>query len=206
MRVGIASVFCLFLVGASGVAEAPDPVEQCLACHIDEDGRFDIIGVRALSALPPEWPFLYEDEFDLDGDGIAGRMRYVSADPVPMVAKFGESLAAARFEDFAKIAGAAHDIDLTGPGTMARLKSAFEALSPDPGLPFADAAGQARFEARGCAGCHVTASFQFEGRRYMPLSDFLLHDLGDGPKRTAPLWGCPECLLAAPHPLPERID
>jgi hypothetical protein len=36
----------------------------------------------------------------------------------------------------------------------------------------------------------------------MPLSDFLLHDLGDGPKRTAPLWGCPECLDAAGHPQP----
>lgn len=193
-----AGLIALMLAPAAVGAEDP-AVTACLSCHLTEDGALDIIGVQALTALPPEWPFLFEDEFDLDGDGIAGRLRFVSGDTYPRVAKYGASLAAARFEDFAKIAAAAHDIDISGEGTLARIEEAFEALSPAPTLPFASPAQQSRFEARGCAGCHVTETYEFDGVTFMPLSDFLLHDLGDGPKRTAPLWGCPACLEAPPH-------
>lgn len=200
---GRAAALCLALIAGLLHAEpAPSVVDQCLACHLSSDGQIDIVGIRALSALPDEWPFLFEDSYDLDGDGIAGRLRYVSGDPVPMVAKFGKSLAAARFEDFALIAGAAHDIDLSEPGILSKLKAEFEARSPAPAKPFPDLAAQARFEARGCARCHVTETFEFEGQTYMPLSDFLLHDLGDGLRRTAPLWGCADCVEVAPHPLP----
>ena len=192
------------LWGAAVPLSADDAaIRQCLSCHLLDDGQIDIVGIRALSALPPEWPFLFEDEFDLDGDGVAGRIRFVSGDTGPMIAKFGKSLAAARFADFALIAGAAHDIALTTPGTLAALEAAFEARSPEPHWPFPDPASQTQFEARGCASCHVTETFAFEGRSYMPLSDFLLHDLGEGLRRTAPLWGCIACLDAdAPHPLP----
>ncbi len=175
------------------------PVHECLVCHVDRSGMLDIVGLAALESLPQEWSFLFEDSFDLDGDGVAGRIRFVSTPEGPKVAKFGKALAAATFEDFAKIAAAVHAVPIAGPGVMARLRAAFLARSPDPGLPFPDAAAQARFEDRGCASCHVTRSFEHNGRTYQPLSDFLLHDLGDGPRRTQPLWGCPECLLAAPH-------
>lgn len=188
---------------AAGARPDDDAVTACLSCHLDEAGRLDIVGVAALSALPPEWPFLFEDQFDLDGDGVAGRMRFVSGADGPMSAKFGQALAAARFEDFARIAGAAHDIDLSGPGVMDRLEAAFEARSPAPVSPFASPSDLARFEAEGCARCHVTRSFDHAGQRLMPLSDFLLHDLGEGPRRTAPLWGCPDCVRGpAPHPEP----
>ncbi|MEL6587686.1 MAG: hypothetical protein AAFY65_06570 [Pseudomonadota bacterium] len=207
MRRAVLSV-SLALWGASAPLGAGDAtsaaVEQCLSCHLQDDGQIDIVGIQALTALPSEWQFLFEDEFDLDGDGIAGRIRFVSGDEGPMIAKFGKSLAAARFADFALIAGAAHDIDLSEPMTLATLEAAFEARSPKPQWPFSDATAQARFEARGCAGCHVTQTFQMEGQTYMPLSDFLLHDLGDGLRRTAPLWGCPSCVTdAAPHSLPD---
>lgn len=200
MRPCLSAIALIIAITTASAEDQTDKaISQCLTCHVTPSGQLDIVGVRALSALPPEWPFLYEDAFDLDGDGVSGRIRYVSGDPVPLVAKFGKSLAAARFEDFAQIAGAAHDIDLSTPGLMAQLKSAFEHRSPAPTPSFATPTDQARFEAQGCARCHVTESFRFEGRQVMPLSDFLLHDLGDGPRRTAPLWGCPDCVARAPH-------
>ncbi|MEL7215176.1 MAG: hypothetical protein AAGJ96_04470 [Pseudomonadota bacterium] len=191
----------LCVVGAEAAAEpAPgDIVSQCLSCHMVGPDQIDIIGLSALEALPEEWPFLFEDAFDLDGDGIAGRMRFVSGSERPLVGLFGSALSAGRFEDFAAIAAGAHGLVINGPGEMAQIRAAFEALSPDPGLPFCSAAAQAAFEARGCADCHVTRSFEHNGRHYMPLSDFLLHDLGDGPRRTTPLWGCPDCVTAAGH-------
>ena len=191
-------------------AEAPGPakgetalgsdvVAQCMSCHIDPDGTIDIVGLKALTGLPEEWPFLFEDAYDLDYDGIAGRMRFVSGVERPIIGIFGSALSAGRFEDFATIAAGAHGITIRDADEMRRLNAAFEALSPDPGMPFATLAEQARFEARGCASCHVTRTFEHEGKTYMPLSDFLLHDLGDGPRRTAPLWGCESCLTAEGH-------
>lgn len=173
--------------------------ERCLSCHLTSGGMIDIVGLGALEDLPEEWPFLFEDAFDLDGDGIAGRLRFVSGKQGPRVGIFGEALAAGRFEDFALIAGAAHGIAVDDPGVMADVRRAFEERSPDPGLPFADAATRDRFEERGCARCHVIHEFTHRGRDYMPLSDFLLHDLGYGPRRTAPLWGCPACLDGSGH-------
>ena len=197
------------VLGLAATAAAADPgpslpdmgagtVAQCLSCHLTAAGEIDIVGLTALEGLPEEWPFLFEDAFDLDGDGIAGVMRFVSGADGPRAGVFGEALAAGRFEDFAKIAAGVHGIPIRDAAEMARIRAAFEALSPDPGRP--DPAALARFEARGCASCHVTRRFEHAGRTYMPLSDFLLHDLGDGPKRTAPLWGCPGCLSAPGHP------
>ncbi|MEM7709458.1 MAG: hypothetical protein AAF264_01645 [Pseudomonadota bacterium] len=173
----------------------------CIACHTDPDDGFDIVGLAAMRSLPPEWPLFYEDAFDLDGNGIAGRVRHVAGHGVdagrPFVALYGRHLAAARLEDFALIAGAAHDIDLSDAAALDAVIDAFLRQSPDPMPP--DPAILARFEARGCGGCHVTDAFAHEGRHYRPLSDFLLHDLGDGPVRTAPLWGCADCLEAPGH-------
>lgn len=181
-------------------AASPKAVGQCLACHVDEDGALDIVGLAALQHLPEEWPILFEDAFDLDGDGIAGAMRYVSGGEGPVVGLYGSVLAAGRFEDFASIAGEAHGIDVSEPDTLRAVLEAFLARSPDP-LPMR-ASALARFEARGCAACHVTRGFEHDGRTYRPFSDFLLHDLGDGPVRTAPLWGCPACLDAPAHGTP----
>lgn len=172
-------------------------VGQCLACHVGVDGAFDIVGLAAMEGLPPEWPFLFEDAFDLDGDGIAGAIRHVSGAAGPTIGLYGSKLAAGRLEDFARIASAAHGIDLSDTAAMDAVLDAFLALSPDPAPTPPTAI--ARFEARGCASCHVTETFEHEGRAYMPLSDFLMHDLGEGPVRTTPLWGCPECLRAEGH-------
>lgn len=203
MRLSVIAAALLGIGGTGADADTlPPAVEQCLSCHVDADGALDIVGVEALLALPQEWQFVFEDEFDLDGDGIAGRMRFVSGKRGPMSAKYGKSLAAARFEDFALIAAAAHAIDLSGDGVMAALEAAFAARSPDPTIPFEDDAARRRFEARGCASCHVTETFEHEGVTYMPLSDFLLHDMAGGPRRTAPLWGCPQCIDAPAHQRP----
>ncbi len=184
------------LLAPPAAAEAP-AVPRCLACHLEPDGRLDIVGIAPLEALPPEWPILHEDAFDLDGDGVAGRLRYVTGARGPVIALYGRRLAAGRLEDFARIAGAAHGIDLSDPAVLAEVAAAFRALSPDPAPPAPEALRA--FEARGCAACHVTDTYEHSGRTYAPLSDFLLHDLGEGPVRTAPLWGCPTCLEAPGH-------
>ncbi len=210
------------LAGAGGAwaepAPEPDAVARCLSCHVAPagpgegapgvappgapgvapPGALDIVGIGALEALPAEWPLMSEDAFDLDGDGIAGVARHVSGgDGPPMLGRYGRALAAGRLEDFARIAGEAHGIDLSEPAVLARVVAVFAARSPDP-APMPPGA-LARFEARGCAACHVTDAFGHDGRDYRPLSDFLLHDLGAGPVRTAPLWGCPGCLEAPGH-------
>ena len=111
-------------------------VEGCLSCHILEDGRFDIVGVRALGFLPNEWALQFEDAFDRDGDGIAGRVQFVSGGGEPLIAKWGGNLAAARFEDFALIASKAHAIPIGSPEALDAIKAAFEARSPEPSSPF----------------------------------------------------------------------
>lgn len=152
------------------------------------DGELNIIGVTELRHLPAEWPMLFEDVYDRDGDGIAGRVRFVSGNGAPMIGKWGASLAAARFEDFAKIAGAAHDIDVSED--MGAIYALFAQLSPRPPAPFATDTDRQKFVSRGCSACHVTQSYTFDGRPITPLSDFLLHDLGDGETRTTPIWAC----------------
>ena len=190
----------LLAVAASATADPrPTALDRCLSCHEGPDGAIDIVGLSALEGLPFEWQIVHEDAFDLDGDGVAGAVRFVSGGGHPLPARYGRTLAAGRFEDFALIAGAAHGIDVSDPALLAEITSAFLARSPDPGPP-PSADALARFEARGCATCHVTESYEHGGRRYAPLSDYLLHDLGDGPVRTAPLWGCPSCLEAEGHP------
>ncbi|MCO8145167.1 hypothetical protein NHN26_08005 [Rhodovulum tesquicola] len=120
-------------------------------------------------------------------------------DGQPLIAKWGENLAAARFRDFALIAGAAHGIRIDDVAQIAEVEAAFAALSPDPVSPFETPEELTKFEADGCATCHVTRTYEVDGVTYMPLSDFLLHDLGDGEKRTAPLWGCRDCISGNPH-------
>jgi len=173
---------------------------KCLSCHVTSENTIDIIGLGAIEALPPEWVFLFEDAFDLNQDGVAGQIRMVSGGGKPFVAKYGRTLAAARFEDFAQIAGVAHDISLSDPDILAYLKQQFTARSPAPLSPFRDAQHQTNFERRGCAQCHVTRQFEYDGNAVMPLSDFLLHDMGNGLKRTKPLWSCPDCVLDGTDP------
>ncbi|MEL6598607.1 MAG: hypothetical protein AAGK98_05155 [Pseudomonadota bacterium] len=183
-------------IWGGGALADESAVAQCLSCHM-EDGRLDVVGVRELQDLPENWPLLFEDAFDRDGDGIAGRVGFVSGGGMPLIGKWGRLLAAARFEDFAQIAGAAHDIAVDED--MEAIRAAFEALSPAPVSPFQSEEDLARFEARGCAACHVTETYRIGERELMPLSDFLLHDLGEGEVRTTPLWGCDSSCLSYSH-------
>ena len=82
---------------------------------------------------------------------------------------------------------------------MQEIRQTFEALSPDPTVPFLNKAEERVFEARGCAGCHVTHTFEFEGEVLMPMSDFLLHETSAGFRRSTPLWGCRSCIFEAAH-------
>ncbi|MEL6504923.1 MAG: hypothetical protein AAFO61_08660 [Pseudomonadota bacterium] len=164
-----------------------------------DNGKLNIVGIKELQGLPEFWPLLFEDQFDRDEDGVSGTAQFVSGGGKPLLGKWGERLAAARFEDFAKIAGAAHNIKIDND--MDRIKAVFERLSPAPTSPFSSPQDLATFKAEGCAACHVTQTYAFEGKTLMPLSDFLLHDLGDGKgeRRTKPLWGCDALCLQFRH-------
>ncbi|MEL6573046.1 MAG: hypothetical protein AAFQ64_15380 [Pseudomonadota bacterium] len=189
------SALILICVSAPALAEA-DAVAQCLSCHIVGD-QLDIVGITALKQLPEAWPMLFEDAFDRDNDGIAGRVQFVSGADGPLIGKWGRSLAAARLEDFASIAGAAHDIPIDDQ--LDEILKTFERLSPAPPNPFASQSDLRLFEGNGCADCHVTQTYEVDGMPVMPLSDFLLHDLGDGDVRTTPLWVCDAACLAFRH-------
>lgn len=188
----------------SAVAAGPNQtIKACLSCHINRAGKIDIVGIKALDALPPDWQMRYEDAFDLDSNGIAGRIQFVSGHGKPLIAKWGSNLAAARFEDFALIASAAHAVPLENDATIKAVKDAFAARSPSPTSPFATEGERSRFKAQGCPLCHVIETFEFEGQEVMPLSDFLLHDLDDDPsgkaRRTKPLWGYRKSLWQTAH-------
>lgn len=187
---------------ASGALAETDTVARCLSCHV-VDGRLDIVGVAEMQHLPESWPLLFEDASDRDGDGIAGRVSFVSGGGVPLVGVWGKSLAAARFEDFAKIAGAAHNIPVAED--LDEILAAFEALSPAPTSPFQTPDDRRAFEEAGCSQCHVTQTYAVAGRDVMPLSDFLLHDLGKGETRTTPLWGCSSACLDHRHSALETV-
>ncbi|WP_114008393.1 hypothetical protein [Cohaesibacter intestini] len=194
---------CLLATHALANAASKDQtIRACLSCHIDEAGKLDIVGIKALDALPPDWQMRFEDAFDMDSDGIAGRLQFVSGHGQPLIAKWGSNLAAARFEDFALIASAAHAVPLESDAIIKTVKEAFAARSPSPTSPFATEGERGRFDAQGCPLCHVTETFEFEGQDVMPLSDFLLHDMGgpnDKPKRTKPLWGYSQSLWQTAH-------
>ncbi|MEO1551675.1 MAG: hypothetical protein AAFR93_14800 [Pseudomonadota bacterium] len=197
MRPAFGLALALALVLPHRSVADPTPVQQCLSCHLYQ-GQLNIVGVDALNHLPETWPLMYADPDDRDGDGIAGRVSFVSGGGTPLIGKWGRNLAAAHLADFAKIAGAAHDIPLDG--ALDQIEAAFERLSPQPSATaFATPQLRQRFNARGCAGCHVTASFAYQGRDITPLSDFLLHDLGYGERRTTPLWYCDADCLARAH-------
>jgi len=185
---------------SSGSCGDSAAAQKCLACHLEADGQLDIVGIRALSAVPPEWTFFFEDAFDLDGDGIAGRLRYASTDGLPMT---GQVRPVPRRRPVRRFCAdrwsCAWDRSIRARSS-GRAQSSVRSPLAVPDWPFPEPAVQARLEARGWARCHVTRSFEFEGRQYMPLSDFLLHDLGEGLHRTAPLWVCPDCLTAEAHP------
>ncbi len=202
MRALILAAILLATHMSAIAAETDQTIKACLSCHIDRAGKLDIVGIKALDALPPDWQMRYEDAFDMDSNGIAGRIQFVSGHGTPLIAKWGSNLAAARFEDFALIASAAHAVPLENGATIRAVKDAFAARSPSPTTPFATEGERAHFEAQGCPLCHVTETFEFEGQELMPLSDFLLHDLNDPSgkaKRTKPLWGYRKSLWQTAH-------
>lgn len=185
-----------------------------------------LIGEGLIDAIPEAAILALSDPEDSNSDGISGVPQYVPAKRAGGFAlgRFGyrashptleQQSAAAAFFDMGVTSDLFGDIS-----TGAELSSddlnrlvVYEAL---PGVPMARNQqdpmikyGQSLFQSIGCNACH-TMTFQTESEQYPeldgqtihPLSDFLLHDMGDGLAderaefsasgrewKTTPLWG-----------------
>ncbi|WP_223640525.1 di-heme oxidoredictase family protein [Rhodobacter sp. TJ_12] len=191
-----------------------------------------LAGLGLVAAVPDAALVAWEDPDDADGDGISGRANrmpdgalgrygWKAAEPT-LVAQIANAAAVdmgltnRRYPQElcppAQIAcqkaprgrpSPLGDLDLPDPrlDAIAAYLSGFKA--PQPAALAAQAAhGESLFSTLGCAACHRPVLRTEDGRTLRPLSDFLLHDMGDGladgvrehlagPSefRTAPLWG-----------------
>lgn len=167
---------------------AADSVSKCLSCHLTDNGKLNITGVKEIEGLPDTWSLLFFDPFDLNDDGISGQISIVNGGGTPLIAKWGSNLAAFKFEDFADIASEVHDININSQLEMDNIRKLFKSLSPEPIHQVLEPSTSKIFVEHGCSSCHVLESYILEEKIVFPYSDFLLHDVGYGLKRTAPLW------------------
>ena len=154
--------------------------EACLDCHAR-----GLAGLGLLEAVDEQTVLALSDENDCDGDGISGRPSLVGG-------RLG------RFGTVAQHASLAERIAVEAPGldagALERLETFVRLLGMAPQRPGTSGAA---FEAMGCTHCHVatlttgdTHPFaELRGQTIHPYTDLLLHDLGAGERRTAPLWG-----------------
>ncbi len=186
-----------------------------------------LFGLGLIEAIPDAVILAHADPTDADGDGISGRASWVDGG---RLGRFGWKAQIPTIDEFARDAvsvelgmtlpyadgmtfGRLQDDDAVpdpevDQATLDSLAFFMRALGPPPRQPGADSgdavAGEAVFEAVGCAGCHIPALDGPDGP--VPLySDLLLHEiLPEGALgieeagasmtefRTAPLWGLSE--------------
>ncbi|WP_309400190.1 di-heme oxidoredictase family protein [Cerasicoccus maritimus] len=162
-----------------------------------------IIGMGLLEAIPVETLESWEDPDDLDGDGVSGRINWVT-DPESgetVAGRFGWKASQPSVRTQTAIA-LTEDIGVSNPiypesdtelsSTDFELLAHYTKLLGVPlkrGHDSADAvAGQQLFGEMGCVACHVPTTTtaasdvltELSGQRIHPYSDLLLHDMGDG--------------------------
>ncbi|MBE2278251.1 MAG: c-type cytochrome [Rhodobacteraceae bacterium] len=191
-----------------------------------------LAGLGLVAAVPEAEILALEDARDRDGDGISGRANRVQGPEGPALGRFGWKAAtgdliaqtahAAAFDmgltnpvypqelcppaqTDCQAAPRGRDtqqgaLDLPAPRleAIAAYLAGFRAPLPR----MADGRGAALFAETGCTACHRPALTTADGVTLHPLSDYLLHDMGEGLAdgireaaagpaefRTAPLWG-----------------
>lgn len=176
-----------------------------------------VFGLGLLEAVSEADLLRLADPDDSDGDGVSGRLARLPGGANTEIGRFGWK--AAQPSLVAQTAGAyAEDMGVGNrlAGDIAELPDArldaaafYVATLGVPGAVGGAGAGRTRFEAFGCASCHVpdqrTAAASIAGLaniEFAPYTDLLLHDMGDelsdgraegaasgSEWRTPPLWG-----------------
>ncbi len=191
-----------------------------------------LAGLGLVAAVPDAEILALEDAGDRDGDGISGRANRVLGPDGPALGRFGWKAAtagliaqtahAAAFDMgltnpvypqelcppaqadclAAPRGGETRQGALDLPAARLEAIAAYLAGFRAPLPRASDTRGAALFAGSGCTACHRPALTTAAGVTIYPLSDYLLHDMGDsladgireaaaGPAefRTAPLWG-----------------
>ena len=183
---------------------------SCISCHVlngsgpVQNGQTvtppKIIGMGLLEAIPDS---VIEGWANENG----GRVNRVNFEGQQRIGRFGWNADAATVRH--QVADALFN-DMGVETTVAQFGSAelsselFDQLVaytaliavPTPRANLTTLQGHTRFQDFGCASCHrleaVTGASQFaelSNQTIHPYTDLLLHDLGEGEFRTAPLWG-----------------
>ncbi|WP_309385923.1 di-heme oxidoredictase family protein [Cerasicoccus frondis] len=162
-----------------------------------------LIGMGLLEAIPVETLESWEDPDDLNGDGISGRINWVTDPESGQAApgRFGWKASQPTVRAQTAIA-LTEDIGVSNPiypdGGAELSETDFDLVAHYTqllGVPLkrdhdsADAvAGQQLFTEMGCVACHVPTTAtgdihtltELRGQRIHPYTDLLLHDMGDG--------------------------
>jgi CxxC motif-containing protein (DUF1111 family) len=163
-------------------------------------------GLGRLAEVPDEAILALADPDDLDGDGVSGRVNFVTGkDARTRVGRFGLKAASADLRHQVELAFLL-DLGMStsafpaewgdcltgtcraapaggGPGDpeirddLATMLTAYLASVPPPSAPPEDKTGRSLFAATGCASCHVPALPSASGD-VRAFTDLLLHDLG----------------------------
>jgi CxxC motif-containing protein (DUF1111 family) len=207
----------------STAGQRPEP--DAAATHFERRETPALFGLGRIARIPDAVILARADPQDRDGDGIAG-VAHVLEDG--RLGRFGWKAQLPSLRDFSRDA-LGNELGLTVPGRGPFGITADDDDAPDPEVSQGDLddlsffletlappprthkslaleqAGEALFEAVGCARCHVPELSADDGRPVPLYSDLLLHDVAAdgylgivdgqaGPRmlRTPPLWGLAE--------------
>ncbi|MCP8900970.1 di-heme oxidoredictase family protein [Gilvimarinus xylanilyticus] len=192
--------------------KATNPVQtSCTACHTNNSvGPMQtgadvvppkMIGLGLLGAIP-------DSQIEAWAAENGGTVSRVTVGGAQQIGRFGWRAEAVSVEH--QVAKALHDdigvgtsvadfgpSELTDAQLMDLVTYSSLLAVPVPRDNLAGSTGLAQFESFGCAGCHrptaTTGSNtdfpEIANQTIHPFTDLLLHDLGEGAFRTAPLWG-----------------
>ncbi|BFM21550.1 di-heme oxidoredictase family protein [Gilvimarinus japonicus] len=192
--------------------KASDPVQSsCTECHTNNSvGQMQtgadvvppkMIGLGLLEAIS-------DSQIEAWAQENGGTVSRITLDGVEQIGRFGWRAEAVSVEH--QVAKALHDdigvgthVAEFGPSELSAdhlhdLVTYSSLLAvPVPRANLAGSQGLAEFESLGCAACHQptvttgsdTAFPELANQTIHPFTDLLLHDLGEGEFRTAPLWG-----------------
>ncbi len=203
-----------FAEAALGVTPSiADSAARCANCHIN-DGNGPLfpgmqraapalLGVGLLEAILVEDLLDNEAAQATDGDPkTSGRLRRETRDGQVYAGRFGWTADAVTVEEqTARALENEMGVSVsTLPDGFLRALTNYVRLLAVPAPRATDLwalPGAARFTSFGCATCHLTRTYvtgphplqSLRAQSIQPLSDLLVHDLGEGEFRTTPLWG-----------------
>ncbi|MGV3623079.1 MAG: di-heme oxidoredictase family protein [Archangium sp.] len=153
-----------------------------------------LVGLGLLESVDEDAVLELADENDCDGDGISGRASLVNG----QLGRFGwQATGVSLSRQVSAELEQRHGVtpDELDALDRARLETYTRLLGVLPQRPV-DTEGEGVFNQVGCAKCHVDTVItgskhpftELRAQTIRPFTDLLLHDVGMGEFRTAPLW------------------